>query len=81
MRFVTDPIAFLKANGAQIGRPQKIDTLFRVRHFLQEDFGFLSLIGYPIFICEHPSPWDPQFARTRRLKPPAQRHWFKRLFS
>lgn len=66
-RFASDPISLLAEWGAEVGPIQEFDALYRVRHTLIEDSmpdHHFKLIGYPIFIAEHPSPFSERSRRN-----------------
>jgi hypothetical protein len=57
-RFDANPIKVLQERGFHVGPERKIDTLFRVR------VNAMGLIlGYPVFIAAHPSPFS-ELARS-----------------
>jgi hypothetical protein len=57
-RFVSDTFNLVREWGGDVGPERRIDTLFRLRHMLIErdaQGGPGAMIGYPIFVAEHPS--------------------------
>jgi len=60
-RFATDPKGVLKEWGAAVGPERKIDSLYRIRHVMIEESvedHRSAVIGYPIFVVDHPSPFS-----------------------
>ena len=60
--FVQSPKDVMHIIGATYGPPRRIDSLFRIRAIdevrdsrLTEEKNALTVIGYPIFVAEHPS--------------------------
>ena len=61
-KFVEDPFGLVRDWGGDIGPDRQIDTLFRLRHTLIERDARNSptaVIGYPIFVAQHPSGLVP----------------------
>ena len=57
-RFAAQPVKLLKEWGAHVGPSRTIDVLYRVREKVTDSrCESYAIIGYPILIAEHPSPF------------------------